>query len=152
MESLGEITNFLAISPSLGTAGMPTRQQFPLIAAAGYEVVINLSRLESPGQQPDEKDMVEALGLDYIHIPVAWENPQQTDLARFFQALDEHRERRVFVHCVLNYRVSAFMYLYRTQRLGVPPEQAWEDLVQIWEPEGVWETFIQSARLGFQGD
>lgn len=151
MESLDQVTNFIEISPSLGTSGMPARELFAAIAQAGYQVVINLSMPESSGQQPDERELVEGLGMDYIHIPVVWESPQLTDLERFFQALDENQDRRVFAHCVLNYRVSAFVYLYRTLRQGISHEQAWSDLTRIWTPEGTWEAFIQSTRLASLG-
>lgn len=149
MDSLEQITNFIALGDRFATAGMPEREQFSAIAEAGYQVVVNLACLDSPGQQADEAALLESLGLQYIHIPVAWENPQLSDVERFFEALETHSQQRIFIHCVLNYRVSAFVYLFRTLRQAIPHEQAWADLNRIWHPEGKWAAFIQSARQAF---
>jgi uncharacterized protein (TIGR01244 family) len=139
---LTEITNFYQISDSLATSGMPREEQFAEIAAAGYQVVINLARSVSPGQPSDEKELVQAAGMAYIHIPVAWENPRPEDVQEFFAAMDANRERRVFVHCVMNYRVSAFVYMYRVIRLGTPEPQARQDLQRLWTPDGLWAELI----------
>ena len=54
-------------------------------------------------------------------------------------------DRRVYVHCVANFRVSTFMYLYRTLVLGQPPEDALADLHAIWQPYDWWQAFIDEA-------
>lgn len=124
---------------------MPNRQQLAEIASAGYSVVINLAYDESPLQLPGEAALVDELGMVYIHIPVKWENPKIDDLRQFFAAMIRNRDEQVFVHCVANYRVSAFMYLYRILHLGEHPEQAWQDLTRVWTPEGIWQDFITLA-------
>jgi uncharacterized protein (TIGR01244 family) len=140
------IYNYRRISSDLGTSGMPRREQFTEIAEAGYQAVINLALATSQGQLPDEEQLVQALGMEYIHIPVVWESPQPADLEHFFQAMDALDGRRVFVHCQANYRVSAFVYLYRTLRLGVPEPVARQDLLSIWTPDGVWKMFLEAAQ------
>lgn len=144
-QDLNTIRNFQAIGERLGTSGMPTREQFSLIASAGYQVVINLAAPESQNVHPDEAKIVSSLGMGYIWIPVIWMSPQQDDLRQFFQAMDDHKNERVFVHCVANYRASVFVALYRILRLGEPPEQPLSDLRRIWVPEGIWVNFIQEA-------
>ena len=139
---LEEITNFYAVTDSLGTSGMPRRDQIADIAAAGYRVVINLAMDEPPAQLAGEAELVRSYGMEYVHIPVAWQDPQPADVQRFFQIMDADQDRRVFVHCVMNYRVSAFVYLYRILRQGVLPEHALHDLNQIWRPDGKWAEFI----------
>ena len=49
-----DIVNFLQVSDRLTTAGQPTVEQYPAIAAAGYEVVINLALTDSPNAVVDE--------------------------------------------------------------------------------------------------
>jgi uncharacterized protein (TIGR01244 family) len=139
---LEEITNFYAVTDSLGTSGMPRRDQIADIAAAGYRVVINLAMDEPPAQLAGEAELVRSYGMEYVHIPVAWQDPQPADVQRFFQIMDADQDRRVFVHCVMNYRVSAFVYLYRILRQGVLPEHALHDLNHIWRPDGKWAEFI----------
>jgi protein tyrosine phosphatase (PTP) superfamily phosphohydrolase (DUF442 family) len=138
-----EIINFLQIYPNLGTAGQPRRDQFTEIKAAGYGVVINLALNTSTGAILDEQALVTGLGMDYIHIPVVWEKPTSKDLKRFFEVMAQNQTRKVFVHCAMNMRVSAFIFLYRVLQLGVPMEIARQAMSQIWEPNHTWQTFIE---------
>jgi len=138
-----EIINFLQINPNLGTAGQPRRDQFTEIKAAGYEVVINLALSTSTDALLNEQDLVTGLGMDYIHIPVVWEEPTARDLERFFEVMTQNQARKIFVHCALNMRVSAFIFLYRVLQLGVPVEIARQAMLQIWEPNPTWQTFIE---------
>jgi len=142
---LKSITNFLPIHENLGTAGQPEPEQFALIKQAGYELVINLVPPSSPESLPDEDALVAEAGLDYVHIPVIWTEPTRHDLDLFFAALEQSRSRKVFVHCVLNFRVSAFVFLYRVLIDGVPPETARQTMLQVWEPNPTWQQFIDQC-------
>jgi hypothetical protein len=52
------------------------------------------------------------------------------------------KEVPVHVHCIANYRVSAFFYRYRRDVLGMDEDRVRADMEQIWHPEGVWATFV----------
>jgi uncharacterized protein (TIGR01244 family) len=141
--SIEAITNYFVYDEKLSSAGMPTREQLAEVAAAGFELVINLAMDQAPYQLPGEEALAQELGMRYVHIPVVWEAPQQADLERFFQVMQENRERKVLVHCVMNYRASAFVYLYRCQVEGMDEALARRDMEKIWKPDGVWERFIE---------
>lgn len=143
--SVESIVNYLAISDTLATAGQPSRQQFADIKAAGYELIINLALPDSSNALADEARLVAAQGMEYVHIPVVWEKPTAHDLDRFFEVMDAHRDRRKFVHCALNMRVSVFVYLYRVLRQAVPPDVARESVLQIWKPDAVWSQFLRDS-------
>jgi protein tyrosine phosphatase (PTP) superfamily phosphohydrolase (DUF442 family) len=147
IEKLNAIKNFYEISSELGTAGQPTAEQFSDIAKAGYEFVINI---DSATAVPNEDELVTSNGLCYIHLPVIWTAPQQSSLDHFFSVMETLKERRIFVHCAANARVSTFVYLYRISRLGVDPVAAKQDLNRLWEPHGIWLDFLNEAiaRLG----
>ena len=148
--SLTDIYNFLPIDPRWATAGQPTVAQFPAIKAAGYEVIINLGMPDSPRAVLNEADVVAAQGLDYVAIPVVWEAPTAADLATFFAAMNANQQRKCFVHCIANMRVSAFTFLYRVLVLGVPVDEARQTLHQIWEPNPIWRQFIDEQLAGRQ--
>ena len=112
-DPLEDILNYLPLTPLLATAGQPTETQVQAVQQAGYEVVINLATPTSTNALPDEAGLVAALGMTYVPIPVLWDKPTLDDLQAFFGTLDTYAGRKVFVHCVLNWRVSTFMYLYR---------------------------------------
>ena len=138
------IQNFLPMGQRIGSAGQPTAEQFTLVAQEGFKAVVNLALATSPGALPDERALVEGLGLEYVHIPVAFDAPRLEDLQQFFAALDRI-DGRVFVHCIANKRVSAFLFLYRVLKLGHPIHDAEMALHRIWQPDEVWQAFIDRA-------
>jgi uncharacterized protein (TIGR01244 family) len=147
---LDSIFNFLKISERLATAGQPTQEQYAAIQTAGYPVVINLALSNSANALLDEGAIAQSLNLQYIHIPVVWENPTLEDFARFVQAMQENADTPVFVHCAANMRVSAFMYLYRRIYEGMSAEEAQQNLHKIWTPNETWQAFIDLVLSHYQ--
>ncbi len=147
--ALTEIYNFLPIDKRWATAGQPTVEQFAAIKAAGYEVIINLGMPDSPRAVLNEVEVVAAQGIDYVAIPVVWEAPTGADLAAFFAAMNANQAKKRFVHCIANMRVSAFTFLYRVLVLGVPIEEARQMLHQIWEPNPIWQKFIDEQLAAY---
>jgi protein tyrosine phosphatase (PTP) superfamily phosphohydrolase (DUF442 family) len=145
------ILHFRAISPCLGTAGQPTAAQFGMIREAGYDVVINLALPTSDNALADEGSLVAGLGMAYVHIPVNFTRPTAQDFDAFAGVLDAFKSRRVFVHCAMNMRVSAFVFLYRVLRGDTTRAEAWHDLKTIWEPDETWARFIEE-RLSAGGE
>jgi protein tyrosine phosphatase (PTP) superfamily phosphohydrolase (DUF442 family) len=139
---LADIFNFLQISELIATAGQPTAPQFQAVKEAGYSIVINLAPGNHENALPQEQNVVEALNMTYVHIPVAFDQPTVADFDRFCQVLQERPGQSVFVHCAANLRVSSFMYLYRRIYQGISPEQAQSDLAQLWVPNPIWQEFI----------
>ena len=146
-DRLSEILNFLPISDKLATAGQPTVKQFRAIADADYETVINLALSTSEGAIANESQLVQALGMEYIAIPVNWESPTMADLDEFLQAMEQRQQQKIFVHCAKNMRVSAFVYLYRRLHLNCDPVQAIVDLHKIWQPNETWQKFIDTKLI-----
>ena len=140
---LEQIANFLQISARLATAGQPTIEQYPAIAAAGYRVVVNLALTDSPLALVDEASLAGNLGLEYVQIPVVWTAPTSADFQAFRRVMDANPAQKVFVHCAANKRVSVFVYLYRLSQ-GTAEIIARRDLTKIWTPEPIWQDFIDS--------
>ena len=145
-DPLTAIRNYLPLTENILTSGLPTPEQFALVRAAGVAVVVNLLPDNGHYATDEEEDAIMAQGMEYIHIPVLWQRPTLDDLRRFFEVMDGNAGRKVLVHCAVNMRVSTFVYLYRTLRLGWAEEGAARDLHQIWTPEGWWRDFVDEAR------
>jgi protein tyrosine phosphatase (PTP) superfamily phosphohydrolase (DUF442 family) len=145
-----EILNYLEISDEIGTGGQPTPAQFAAIKAASYDVVVNLAMSDSSNALAEERELVAAQDMRYVHIPVVWEQPTAQDLAQFFDVMAMSQGRRVFVHCALNMRVSVFVLLYRVIRLGASLEVTQADMLKIWQPNAVWQRFLEDS-LGNHG-
>ncbi len=142
---LEQIENFLKISDHLATGGQPTAEQLRAVREAGYQVVVNLAMPDSPQALPGEAELVAGLGMVYESIPVVWDDPRLADLEAFFQTMARHQGKKVFVHCIKNYRVACFVFLYRVIRLGVPARSASRAMQRIWLPNPTWRRFIGEA-------
>ncbi|HYA87386.1 MAG TPA: protein tyrosine phosphatase family protein [Nitrospirota bacterium] len=142
---LQQIKNWRYLSENLATGGQPTEQQLAAIAAAGYHVVINLGLMNEDYSLADEKSFLESLGLDYVHIPVEWETPTSSDLERFIAAMKNLSDRKIFVHCAANKRVSVFIALYRILEQGWSQEDAMAGVLDVWEPNEAWCRFIEGV-------
>ena len=136
--------NYHAFSDRLATSGQPTKAQLHQIADEGYEVVINLAMHDSENALPDEGSMVASLGMNYVNIPVPFDEPEETHLRQFAGVMAAFEDSKVWVHCAVNARVSAFMYQYLTQVKGVDPEAATSPLLVKWRPkmDAVWQDFM----------
>ena len=137
------ILNYIKINDNISTSGQPTKKQFKIIAENNFDVIINLA-MHNKGALKKEDKIVSKNGMMYIHIPITWETPEIERLKLFLHILKtlEHENKKVFIHCIMNYRVSAFMYLYKKSVLkqknvklispkGFQPKKAWKELMQI---------------------
>lgn len=116
------------------------------IAAAGYSTVVNLGLHDDKRYAlPDEASTVRSLGMDYVHIPVRFDNPTKEDLTAFMRAMQGCGGNKVWVHCAANMRVTAFLGLYRVLHQGWEVERAFELMNDVWKPNPAWEAFIQDC-------
>jgi len=74
-----DILNYRYISTKLATSGQPTSEQLKLISQAGYRTVLNLAPPNASNALPNEEAIATKLGMNYISIPVAWDNPTIAD-------------------------------------------------------------------------
>jgi protein tyrosine phosphatase (PTP) superfamily phosphohydrolase (DUF442 family) len=145
---LSEINNFRPLGDKIATSGQPTEAQLRQIREAGFDTIINLALPTSDNAIPNEGSVVTGLGMSYIHIPVNFKEPTSQDFRAFCRVMRAFEDRRVFVHCAANMRVSAFMYLYRVIVKDVPASEARRDLVAVWHPDDVWGKFIEQQIEG----
>jgi uncharacterized protein (TIGR01244 family) len=144
--ALSGIYKVYAIDESLCTSGQPTEAQLQEIAAAGFKTVVNLALHDDPRYSlPDEAGTVRSLGMRYVHIPVQFAAPTKQDLTEFFVAMKAHEGQKVWVHCAANIRVSVFLGLYRVIEQRWEREVAFTQLSELWQPNEVWSSFIESA-------
>jgi protein tyrosine phosphatase (PTP) superfamily phosphohydrolase (DUF442 family) len=144
---LEEIYNFLALSDDLFTGGMPKAGQLTDAAQKGVEVVINLAPHDVHDALPDEAELVNSLGMQYVNIPVNWNTPTEDGLERFMDAMDANNGRKILVHCQANFRATAFVSMYRILRQGWKAEHALQVMHRIWDEDAypVWKMFLEDT-------
>lgn len=138
-----KILNFIQVSDKIATSGQPTKKQFKKIAKKGYEVVVNLATDKSSNALKDEDRIVSKNGMIYFHIPLSWQYPQKERLHTFLKLLEllDKEDKKVFIHCAKNYRVSMFIYKYKKDVL----QQKGVKLIapKGFKPNVVWKKFIK---------
>jgi uncharacterized protein (TIGR01244 family) len=102
------IYNWRRLDDRVTTSGQPTEQQLADVRALGVRHIINLGLHTHEKALPEEAATVGRLGMTYIHIPVDFQNPTAEDFAAFCAVMEQLKEVPVHVHCIANYRVSAF--------------------------------------------
>ena len=144
-ESIEDIKNFTSLSPVLASAGMPSNSEFSIIQKNGYQHIINLI----PGDFSSEKKKINSLGMSFDQIAVNWNEPTLADFKHFVRLMNTYKSDKVLVHCRLNYRASAFAYLYQTTQLGLDESIAQSQMQAIWEPDGTWLKFIKEVQKNY---
>ena len=144
------IKNHMRVSDRIASSGQPEGSQFKAIAEAGFQVVINLAMPDSDNAIPEERNIVAAHKMSYVHIPVPFDAPSAVHLRKFIRVMAAYADRKVWVHCALNYRVSAFLYQYQRLVHGVSPEEAVAVMLPSWQPDDIWRRFmsISGEELG----
>src|SRR6266478_5763168 len=117
------IYNWRRLDDRITTSGQPTEPQLADIHALGVKHIVNLGLHTHEKALSDEAASVSRLGMTYIHIPVDFQNPTDQDFEQFCSVMERLKEVSVHVHCIANYRVSAFFYRYRRDVLGMDETQ-----------------------------
>ncbi len=91
----------------------------------------------------DEDHLVSSLGMTYCHLPVPFDHPRVDHLRQFFALLRSYPGQRLFIHCIMNYRVSAFIFHYLICFEGYSPAQARSPILDIWQPEPQWREILE---------
>ena len=137
------ILNYIKISDTISTAGQPTKKQFKIIAKNNFDVVINLA-MHNKGALKEEDKIVSKNGMMYIHIPITWKSPELDRLELFLKILQtlQQNNKKVFIHCIKNYRASAFIYQYKKTIL----KQKKAKLIapQEFKPNKIWKKLMQT--------
>lgn len=147
-EDPADIRNFVRLSPRISTSGRLQPGDPARLAAMGAARVINLAMPDHPEALPDAEAAMAAAGLTYTNIPVPFDAPQDSHYRAFVAAL-EAENTPVHVHCIMNWRVSAFMCRYHVER-GMPEAEARALMQQVWDPAtsdypgaDTWAAFVR---------
>ena len=142
---MSSIYNFKQVSNLLACAGQPREGQLQSIADDGYEVVINLGLADGKYALANEAASVAKLGLTYHHLPIIFDDPQLSELTDFIGLMNKHSHQKIVVHCAANYRASAFTGLYLFSADILNQDEMQEFIKEVWQPDGIWQQFIDDA-------
>jgi uncharacterized protein (TIGR01244 family) len=119
------------------------------LAAIGVRHVVNLALDDHPEALPDQEALLAAHGMAYTHIPVPFDAPSLDHIAALEAALAA-RPGPHHVHCIMNWRVSAFFYLIDRAH-GIAEAEARAEMARVWNPledagaPVVWRELLRST-------
>jgi uncharacterized protein (TIGR01244 family) len=147
-----DIRAWQRLSDRFTTSGRLQEEDPERLAEIGVRHVINLAMADHPEALPDAGAKFAAQDIAYTHIPVPFAAPEEAHYQAFVAAL-EAAEEPVHVHCIMNWRVSAFFYRYNRER-GMPEAEARALMERQWAPETsdypgalAWAALIQERTL-----
>jgi protein tyrosine phosphatase (PTP) superfamily phosphohydrolase (DUF442 family) len=115
------------------------------MAAQGYEIVISLCQETDTETLEDEDGLVSRAGMRYIHLPGTFATPTLEDYELLRDILRSVQDRKVWLHCARNWRVSAFMTIYHIVEMSMTHSEAEEIAERIWRPDEIWQALIDEA-------
>lgn len=127
-----DIRNWQRRPDGITTSGRLERDDLGRLAEIGIRHVVNLALDAHPEALAEEKSLLAERGIGYTHIPVPFDAPTKAHLDTLRTALS-CVGRPVHVHCIMNYRVTAFMYLL-DREAGVSEEEARRRMQEVWDP------------------
>jgi len=144
-----DIRAWQRLSDRITTSGRLRDHDPARLGAIRVRHVINLAMPDHPEALPDTEAAFAAQGIGYTHIPVPFDAPSEAHYRAFAEALKK-ADGPVHVHCIANWRVSAFFYRYH-RACGMPEAEARTLLERQWSPEDsahpdapTWAAFIQA--------
>ena len=90
------VPNFHQVSDRIYRGAQPTREGFESLAKMGVQTIVDLRREAS--QVRSEQQIVEALGMRFLSVPMTLHAPTDEQIARLLQELNSSAGT-VFVHC-----------------------------------------------------
>lgn len=145
-----DIRGWQRLDATTTTSGRLEQGDPARLAALGVGHVINLALDDHPEALPDEERRLSAEGIGYTHIPVPFDAPGEDHLAAFEAALAS-ADGPVHVHCIMNWRVSAFFYRLN-RAAGMDDAAATALMARQWDPRtsedpraAVWADFLNQA-------
>lgn len=132
--AVADSRNYRSIDDHVATSGRVASDDLAGLRSEGFEVVVNLLPDQSPYALAGEREIVEAQGLEYVHVPVDFARPTVTDYEEFERVMDRIDGRRALIHCAANYRASAFYSCWAVRRGRWTREEADRLVGSLWNP------------------
>jgi protein tyrosine phosphatase (PTP) superfamily phosphohydrolase (DUF442 family) len=127
-----DIRNWQRRPDGITTSGRLEAHDPARLAAIGVRHVVNLALDSHPEALAEEGTLLAAEGIAYTHIPVPFDAPTREHVAALAEALAAH-PGAIHVHCIMNWRVTAFFYLL-DGAAGVPEPEARARMMAVWNP------------------
>jgi protein tyrosine phosphatase (PTP) superfamily phosphohydrolase (DUF442 family) len=107
---LPPILNGLLFDARTVTSGRPSTKQLGRLAELGFKTVLNLQT--EPEGSLAEGEIVEALGMVYVNIPIASHDIKTDQIAKFSETLTKSNNYPMLILCQSSNRVGGLILLH----------------------------------------
>lgn len=136
------------VTPDVALAGQPQAADWPALAQAGTNVVVNMR--SDPERATEQAQQATAAGLAYHHLPLPAYELEPEHVSHFAAILNRHRGQKLFIHCRTASRVALVWLLHRVQNEGWPLATAVAELTAAGYDEESLATFHFCAEDYFE--
>lgn len=150
---ISDARNFYQFDDRVLTSGQPDQTLLEKADEDGIEIVINLVPKTESIYNPMEADILQSQGIQYIHNPVNWNAPKESELKSFLFAMKKAEGKKVLIHCWSNARASALVYAYRVSKAPDTKAAEFERLQTVWKDVAgydlatnqTWQKFLKQS-------
>lgn len=114
--------NAIRINENLTTTGQVIPQQIKQAIQEGFKSVVNLRSPDELGFFKDEQQIIEALGLYYVNVPLKLEALNEELITKILTTIEQIPKPAV-VHCAAGMRSTGIALLSIAIQEGLTPEQ-----------------------------
>ncbi|MBD2517761.1 phosphatase [Nostoc sp. FACHB-973] len=125
------------VSDEFSAGGQPTPETLKQLVEQGYKSVVNLRSLDETGVLADEQQQAQAVGLEYVNVPLKSTQANDNSTAKVLSELQQ-LPTPVYFHCGVGGRASALaliafatqhqlnreQVLVKAKELDINPDQA----------------------------
>ncbi len=125
------------VSDEYSAGGQPTPETLKQLVDEGYKSVVNLRSLDETGALADEQQQAQAVGLEYVNVPLKSTEANDNSTAKVLSELQQ-LPTPVYFHCGAGGRASALaliafatqhqlnleQVLAKAKELDINPDQA----------------------------
>jgi uncharacterized protein (TIGR01244 family) len=124
------VENVKKINEQLTVAGQLTPEQLQQAAEEGYKSVLNLRSPDEGGFLSDEGQLAEALGLQYVNIPVKPSEMNDELTGKVLQQIDQ-LPKPALIHCASGMRAGVMAFMNVATREGMTPQRVFDLAHQV---------------------
>ena len=139
-----DIPRILCLNENIATGAQPTAAAFAKLASSGFRSVLSLRTDKENVDLKKDRELTEAAGMRYIHIPVVSASPDPKRVDDFITAVNDKKNYPMLIYCGSANRVGAFWMIYRVVANGWTEEKALAEAEKIGLTRPELKAFVQS--------
>ena len=108
---------YMQVSKNLSRSALPTVHQFRWLKSQGVTDVVDLTKPQIEHKPFNEKEVVERLGMRYHNIPIYTSSPQEEQVGKFLDIVEDVSQNngKVHLHCMEGVdRTGMYALIYKT--------------------------------------